>query len=185
MKNSQLAMVLSGKGTEMFEYDETPLISHGRQTFEVHEAPVEVKEKILGFINSSEARRKAYAEMAGQDTDAQISQCIKCMFAQLDGNPDIDVNGDILNTEYVQCPKRGACKHEGIACNKLTICNAKITKSQERVVNHCSLSYKEIAGKLFISVQTVKRHMQDVLKETGIPDKTNLALTANEIGILN
>jgi DNA-binding CsgD family transcriptional regulator len=185
MKNSQLAMVLSGKGTEMFEFEDHALIAHQRHIYEVKDAPVMIKDKIVGFINACPDRKKAYTEMVGTNTDDQITQCIKCLFANVDGTPDINADGTIFSTEYVQCDKRGTCKFEGVACNKLFIGKAKITKSQERVVSHCSLSYREIAGKLFISVQTVKRHMQDVLKETGIADKTNLALIAREIGILN
>jgi DNA-binding NarL/FixJ family response regulator len=184
MKNTDLAMILSGVGAELFTYNGLPLVATNRRIYEVHEAPVSIKNTITNYINACDDRKSAYTEMVGLDQNDQIAQCIKCMFANLDGTPDIDVNGNI-HTEYVPCPKRGQCKYEGVACNRLMIGTAKITKSQERVVSHCASSYKEIAGKLFISVQTVKRHMQDVLKETGIPDKTNLALTAKEMGILN
>lgn len=186
MKNSPLAMIISGKGTEMFEADNQSLIIHNRQVYEVSNAPAEIKSKIVDFINEDIERKNAYLEMAGPDTDAQISQCIKCMFANLDGKPDINTDGTVTATEYVMCSKRGGpCKFEGVACNKLIIGNAEISKGQERVVSLCSRSYKEIADELFLSIQTVKRHMQDVFKETGITDKTNLALHAKEIGILN
>lgn len=186
MKNSPLAMILSGKGTEMFEADNSALIAYNRRVYEVAEAPIHIKNKITNFIEENPQRKAAYSVMVGDDKDAQITQCIKCMFANLDGTPDIDQDGNIIATEYVMCPKRGgACKFEGIACNNLVIGNATITKGQERVVSLCSRSYKEIADELFLSIQTVKRHMQDVLKGTGIPDKTNLALEAREIGILN
>jgi DNA-binding CsgD family transcriptional regulator len=185
MKNSPLAMILSGEGTEMFQVNDNALIAHNRRVYDVADAPANIKDKITVFIEECPKRKAAYIAMAGNDKNDQISQCIKCMFANLDGTPDIDKDGNIIATEYVSCSKRGSCKFEGVGCNKLVIGKVAITRSQERVVMLCSLPYKVIADELFLSIQTVKRHMQDVLKGTGIPDKTNLALEACKIGLLN
>ncbi|WP_152620378.1 response regulator transcription factor [Pedobacter lusitanus] len=186
MKTSSLAHILTGKGSELFVCDDQPYITHNRMTVDLLDAPEKIKSALVRFIKADPEREKAYVSMAGDDVNAQMSQCVKCMFANLDGVPDIDENGMINNTEFVPCEKRGGgCKFEGIACNKLSMSGNEISKSEMRVLEVCQLEEKEIAEKLCLSPATVKRHSQNIRIKTGIPSGKKLALWASSMGVIN
>lgn len=186
MTNNTLAHILTGKGSELFVCDDQAFVIHNRVTMDLKDAPEKVTDALLKFIKSDPAREKAYKAMAGEDVNAQMAQCVKCMFANLDGFPDIDENGMINNTEFVPCSKRGGgCKFEGVGCNKLSVSGNEITKSEMRVLEVCQLDEKEIAEKLFLSPATVKRHSQNIRIKTGIPSGKKLALWASSIGVIN
>lgn len=130
-------------------------------------------------------RAAAYTIMAGPNEDAQMEKCIKCMFANLDGTPDIDEKGDIHNIEFVDCPERGKCAFEGIGCNSFQLANGHfISRAQLRVLRLCHLKNSDIAEALFLSVDTVKGHIQTILSLTEFPNKTILALWAQEKGLI-
>lgn len=186
MTNNTLAHILTGKGSELFVCDDQAFVTHNRLTIELKDAPEKITNALKKFIKSDPKREKAYKAMAGDDINAQMAQCVKCMFANLDGVPDIDENGFINNTEFVPCSKRGGgCKFEGIGCNKLSVCGNEITKSEMRVLEVCQLDEKEIAEKLFLSPATVKRHSQNIRTKTGISSGKKLALWAFDKGIIN
>jgi hypothetical protein len=185
MKTS-LAHILKGTGTEMFVCDDEALIVHERSVMSISDAPASVKDKLIKFIKADAKREQAYISLAGTDVDAQLSQCVKCMFANLDGVPDIDQDGNINSIEYVSCPKRGVCAFEGVACNKLVADNGtKISDGELRVLEMYPLEEKEIADKLFLSPATVKRHSQNIRTKTGITSGKKLALWAFNKGVIN
>ena len=45
------------------------------------------------------------------------------------------------------------------------------------------LSNRQIAGRLFVTEFTVKKHMGQILAKLGVPDRTQAALCANVLGI--
>ncbi len=47
-----------------------------------------------------------------------------------------------------------------------------------------SLTNEEIADKLFISVNTVKRHIRNILEKTGFTSRLDLAMNASRLGIV-
>ena len=52
-----------------------------------------------------------------------------------------------------------------------------------RELTNC-LSNEEIAGKLFISVNTVRFHIQNMLSKTGFENRLELAMNAKALGLV-
>lgn len=186
MTNESLSYILTGSGSEFFASQGRAFVTHKRMILTMDEAPREITGPLYKFMSSNPERLNAYKEMAGENVIDQMNQCVKCMFANLDGVPDIDVNGKITNTEFVSCSKRGECKFEGVGCNLLTSINgSKISKSEIRVLQLAHLEEKEIAEKLYLSPQTVHRHSQNIRIKTGIRTGKEMAVWAYGKGIIN
>lgn len=186
MNNLSLAHILTGTGTEFFSVQNEAYVVHGRKVVTIDEAPKDVTDTLYRFMTSSKERINAYKSMAGDDVSDQMKQCIKCMFANLDGYPDIDDKGRMSNTEFIQCDKRSTCEFYGVGCNKLTAGNGnEISKGELRVLELCHLDEKEIANKLFLSPQTVSRHSQNIRIKTGISSGKEMALWALNKGVIN
>jgi DNA-binding CsgD family transcriptional regulator len=185
MNQTSLARILNGHGAEMFVSGDDALIACDRQTYLIAEAPIHIKRKLRAFMYKDPQRAAAYMIMAGPDENAQMEKCIKCMFANLDGTPDIDESGEIHNVEFVDCAERGTCAFEGIGCNSFQLPNGHfISRAQLRVLRLCHLKNSDIAEALFLSIDTVKGHIQTILSLTEFPNKTILALWAQEKGLI-
>ena len=61
----------------------------------------------------------------------------------------------------------------------------QLTNREEEVLSliACGLSNKEIAGRLSLSVRTVKAHVSNVLRKLDVADRTQAALVAARIGM--
>lgn len=91
----------------------------------------------------------------------------KCNFGVIDNVLDFDNLGKI-HFERVSCPLRGECKLEGICCHPKF--NSKISDAEMRVLH---LLYKgetkeNIADKLYLSVHTIKNHINNAYSRLGI-----------------
>jgi DNA-binding NarL/FixJ family response regulator len=62
-----------------------------------------------------------------------------------------------------------------------------LTGREAQVLRHIALglSNKEIAGSLQISVETVKEHVQNVLRKAKATDRTDAAVRAVKLGLVN
>lgn len=91
---------------------------------------------------------------------------IKCNFIVHDNKLDIDENGN-FNTEFVLCPMIGECKDFGIVCNGPT--NTDLSEREIEVLRLISQGDEnvEIADKLYISINTVHNHRNNILKKLG------------------
>jgi DNA-binding NarL/FixJ family response regulator len=64
--------------------------------------------------------------------------------------------------------------------------SAPLTRREEQVLRHIAfgLSNKEIALSLEISVETVKEHVQNILRKIGVADRTQAAVWAVRRGLV-
>jgi DNA-binding NarL/FixJ family response regulator len=62
-----------------------------------------------------------------------------------------------------------------------------ITSREAQVLRHVAfgLSNREAASSLGISVETVKEHMQNILRKTGATDRTDIAVRAVRLGLVD
>lgn len=62
-----------------------------------------------------------------------------------------------------------------------------LTSREAQVLRHLALglSNKEIALSLNISVETVKEHVQNILRKTGAADRTDIAVRALKLGLID
>lgn len=96
---------------------------------------------------------------------------IKCNFIVLDNHLDIDENGN-FNTEFVLCPRTGECIECGLICNSPT--NTDLTDREVEILRLIAEGNDNmtIAERLYISVNTVHNHRNNILKKLG---KSNTA----------
>jgi DNA-binding CsgD family transcriptional regulator len=89
-----------------------------------------------------------------------VHRFIRCNFSEYDNKPDVDQEG-AFRFEFISCPMRGECKYCGIICNPKF--NSKLSDRELEVMRLYYNSYKaeKIADKLFISIETVKKHKRN------------------------
>jgi DNA-binding CsgD family transcriptional regulator len=112
-----------------------------------------------------------------------VKRFLKCNFSKHDEVADIDSNGH-FHTEFVSCPLRGECKHEGI------ICGAKINTSlSEREMEVLNLIIEgatdfEVAEQLFLSPFTAKNHRRNIQIKTKTKNTAALVAYAKDNNLL-
>lgn len=149
----------------------------------ITELPTVIKNRIVDFYSRRAGAERAYESMAGKCEEAKIEQCVKCMFGNFDNNADMCAKG-LLTPEVVICAQRGICKFEGIGCLP-TNGIEKLSPAQKRVAMISYLSGKEIAATLYISTNTVKRHLQDAMHLTGARNAKELTMMVAQSGLIN
>lgn len=96
-----------------------------------------------------------------------VKRFIRCNFGSFDNVQDIDSNGR-FRFEFVSCPLKGECKHDGI------ICSPKFNSTLScRELEVMKLAYEgsideEIAESLFIAINTVNNHRKNAFRKLGI-----------------
>lgn len=169
---------LHGKTTEFYsvmqnnEVFSEVLFNGMRYSF--NDAPNCRKDILRNRLEEKPEAKKAYISMVGNDESKVLEQMSICMFGLLNDDPDIDENGKLSEPEFVPCHKRGNCDYEGIGCSSLTVNGIFLSKSETAVFLLCYMPDKLIADQLFLSVQTVKKHFQNIRKKTGFNDKLEM-----------
>jgi len=173
MKTNQLPAGLFDDDTvEMFAAFDKPFFLFNGIKQDTANMPSRLRNAIIDFYKRRPSAERAYEAMVGNNEQAKVDQCIKCMFANFDNTADLNAKGE-LSPEVVRCGKRGVCKFENLGCLPLPIIK-KLSPAQKRVVEICELSNEEIASKLFISTNTVNRHLQDAMAFTGAKNSKQL-----------
>lgn len=160
----KIANNLTGKGKEIFASSIGLMVV---SKMRIKPISNQTLSDLKSFAFATPERKKVYQDMAGDNENDQLLKCTKCMFSSLDGQPDIDENGNIT-PEVVDCGKRGSCKWEGIGCLPIPESPLdKLTDGQKRVVSLLPMQTKQIASKLFISTRTAVNHIQAAKKILG------------------
>jgi len=152
--------ILSGNGIEIYVYADNAKVIQNGLIPDLPQADQSTLSKLRDFAFACPKRKAAYKAMAGDNEMAQLIQCGKCMFGNLDSTPDIALDGTIT-PEVVDCDKRHYCKHVGVGCLPKKE-DEKLSKREQTLLPYLHLSNKEIGEKLFISVYTVKSHIRSI-----------------------
>ena len=112
-----------------------------------------------------------------------VRRFLKCNFSKHDEKPDIDSKG-FFDVEFVSCPMRGECKHEGIICKPTR--DKTLTDREIEIVKLISLGNTdfEISEMLFISPHTAKNHRKNILHKTDCPNTAALIAYVTEHKII-
>jgi len=91
---------------------------------------------------------------------------IKCNFIMFDNHMDIDSNSN-FKTEFILCPRTGECPECGLVCNSPV--NSDLTPREIDVLRLIVQGYDnlEIADMLYISINTVHNHRNNMLRKLG------------------
>ena len=95
---------------------------------------------------------------------------LKCNFGQLDSTT-FDIDGDTFNFERVDCPLRLECKYDGIICSPLYKTSLSAQEMRIGRLWYEGLTKEEIAGMMFLSVDTVNNHIRNIYQKLNIHDK--------------
>ncbi len=128
----------------------------------------------------SEYYPEAYAAVlqlyskAFQHKYLMAKRLFKCNLLNRDEKQDIDVDGN-FKLEFVTCPLRGECRHEGIIC--MPKFNTKLSDREYEVAKLIAknLTADQIAEILFISPHTVKNHRNHILNKLNINSVLQIA----------
>ena len=87
-----------------------------------------------------------------------VRRFCKCNFGNLD-HTKRDVVSGVFNVERVSCPLQGECAYEGIVC--MPKMDTRLSEAEKRVMRLVcdGRSNAEIAEELYLSPNTVKRHI--------------------------
>jgi DNA-binding CsgD family transcriptional regulator len=117
---------------------------------------------------------------------AEIKQLAGCLYGGLDKHPDI-VDGQLIDSEYWNCPRRAQCKHNGKVCSPLlTETGKSLTERQVDVLKLIAEGQydKEIADTLQISEHTVTTHTKNIRIKTGLDRKPELVGFAYQVNLM-
>ena len=111
-----------------------------------------------------------------------VRRFIKCNFGLYDNMVDMDAQGN-FKFEFVSCPLRGECKHDGIICNPKF--NTNLSNRELEVMHLCveGLRDDEISDRLFISLNTVNNHRKNSFKKLGVHSMPDFIRYANRNNI--
>ncbi|GAA4327592.1 hypothetical protein GCM10023149_31090 [Mucilaginibacter gynuensis] len=120
------------------------------------------------------------------NTHEMLRQYLICNYGGFDNKADM-VDGQLQESEYWPCPKRGQCPHEGRLCDNLRTDTGEVLTRREievlKVVAKGKLD-KEIADQLFISLGTVTTHTKNIRAKTGLYRKVDLARFATQKNLI-
>lgn len=106
----------------------------------------------------------------------------KCNFGNLD-HTKADVEEGTYNFERVSCPLLGECPYEGIVCQPKM--ETSLSDAEKRVMKLVcdGKSNQEIADELYLSPNTVKRHISNVFVKTKMRNRAEFVKYANDNSI--
>jgi len=168
---NSLQSILAGKGAEFFTHEDEPLVTYKRAQYHLDEAPRYIHNILDNFLSNNPDKAEAYKDMAGEQGVKE--QCVKCLFGNLDGEPDLTDDG-VLVPEYVDCPNRGKCKWEGIGCLSVRPCKFGLSTREQEIADLADLTNEQIAEQLFLSQHTISTHLQNIQRKMGVKNKRQM-----------
>jgi DNA-binding CsgD family transcriptional regulator len=180
---------LIGKSAELFTAVingvKQPFCLFGGKTLTYEQIPADKKKILMDAMRANPKVEKAMQSMAGQNDDDKLKQFIMCRYGALNCDPDITEDGKLSEAEYVPCDKRGKCSFEGIGCCSILMDNGVfLSRAETDVFKLVENADKNIADKLFLSVDTVKKHFTNIRMKTGLHNKIEMAVWAAKKGII-
>lgn len=158
---------------------------HAGQKYSYDDLPAHIKTLVYVNMKSKPAIDAELSKMVGDDEFAKLRQFITCRFGALNSEADITACGKMSEPEYVPCANRGKCQFEGKVCASITVNGGlPLTKSESEVLKLVALPHKLIADKLFVSVETVKSHINSIRVKTGLATKIEMGIYASKHGII-
>lgn len=108
-----------------------------------------------------------------------VRRFCKCNFGNLD-HTKRDVTSGVFNIERVSCPLQGECAYEGIIC--MPKMDSRLSDAEKRVMKLVcdGRSNTEIAEALYLSPNTVKRHISSAYIKTNSRNRADFVKYAKD-----
>lgn len=130
--------------------------------------PTSVLNRLRAEIEKDPKLEAALRQISENCID-ELKQFVRCRFGAF--NNQGDLVDDKLHAEYVDCEKRGTCRHEGI------ICRSELTARELQITRYIAddLADKQIADRLNISPFTVNNHRVNIERKLNLASKIGIA----------
>ncbi len=185
MGNKRIYAGMIDRGVEFMKDEDGALYcSHDWRVHQWPHFPEYVKKKIEIEMLNDPIALEELAKMDGLAPELYDYKFCCCRFGGLDNGPDIDADGNVCQSEYVECSLRGQCKAEGKLCLALKCANGVLTRREMEVLKYVRLEDKLIADQLNVKVDTVITHLINIREKTGLTNKAHLAVFASQKGII-
>lgn len=136
------------------------------------------KETDALFLNIYELFSKNYPqaftvlEQLYESKFSRLTRFISCNFSLVDNV--LDIENEIINLEFVQCPIRRECKEKNVVCSPKRY--TKLTTRQIEIANLVAKGFtaKEIGVALNVSVHTAEKHIKNIQSALGLRNKAEI-----------
>jgi DNA-binding NarL/FixJ family response regulator len=134
-----------------------------------------IKDCITRDMENHPVKVQMLNKMGYIEHDKLLEKYASCLCGTFDLVSDT-IMGHLNHTEYRDCTKRDTCIGADIVCNPLHVKNGTLKTRKVQVLKliGAGLLNKEIAHELNISPETVKIHISQTLKLTGLDNKKDL-----------
>ncbi len=179
---------LLDNGAEFFADPDNHNIAHvtyQKRVYRVHQAPEQIKAIVLRDMDSNPEKVLVLNEMGFVEQEALMEKYCSCVVGAFDPNNDIE-GQQLSHHEYRLCSLRGTCPGTDKVCNPLRVSKGTLTYREVEVltlIGRRKLN-KEVAFELGISEETVKRHINKILKKSDLMNKMDLITLAHQKNLI-
>jgi len=168
---------------EFFAHQGQAFVFIDGEKMPVADAPVRIHQMIRRDIEHHPGATAALESLNISDPVAQHEQYVMCMYGELKSEPDfIDFKHNPSNNEFTSliCGTKN-CKYRGILCQKVHGQYGNLTKRESEVLHYLSKGARpqEIADALFISITTVRTHIENIKLKIGADSLSGVAIFAS------
>lgn len=96
-----------------------------------------------------------------------VKRFIRCNFGAFDNVQDVDASG-AFKFEFVSCPLKGECKHDGIICSPKFNSTLSARELEVMRLAYEGRSDEGIADSLYIALNTVNNHRKNAFRKLDV-----------------
>lgn len=139
-------------------------------------------ELLVKEIATNKAVGKCLDNLDLKTEEQRVLQYYQCNYSVFDNNPDLIDDKTLGEREYVMCPLREKCPHEGVLC----VLPFGLTPREGHVLKRIALGLldKEICPQLFMSPSNLRYYKDNISIKTNTNRKPALVRIALQIGLI-
>ena len=177
------------RSVEFFVHDGEMYCRTEGETYPFDEFPDWLLEIVQADMDKNPEKIGYLVEWGLLTDDGQMRQYLFCLYGGHDDNPDIDEEGNMQPSEYVDCGLRcGKCKFEGKICNSLELPHGRLSSQEIKTIMLIGKNAldKEIADEIYVSMGTVRYYKDEILRKAGMANERKTALVglAYKLGLV-
>lgn len=155
------------------------------KVIDFNEIPIRIVELLREEINKDEKVKEALVQMHPDSDWKRLEQFVMCRLGGLDFNADIK-DGQIQDGEYVSCPKRGICPHEGVVCKFPKINDYRLTSEDIKLIQYSTteMTNEVIAEEMDMPMGTYHKHKTKLHQIFKIQTKQGLTKAATMLNLI-
>lgn len=158
------------------------------QRYVYPDVPQWIKDKVNEDMSNNPDRISCLIDWGFEESVSQMGQYIACVYGGYDSTPDIDAEGIMQPSEYVDCGRRcGLCPYEGKLCASIQLEKGILTEMNIKVLKSTGKGMldKEIADEHGISIHTVRHNKDSISKKSGLSRKPAFTALALELRLIS